>query len=847
MIQMSNLNPIAFMRNSLLKVGMTLVISGVMASSGLAAETGLHTLGGHVPAAISRLNLQPTGELSDTNVLHLAIGLPLRNTNQLSALLEQIYDPSSPNYHQFLTPDQFTTQFGPSEQDYASVSNFAAANGLTITGQHRSRMLLDVSGKASDIEKLLHVKLHTYRHPTENREFFAPDTDPSVPADLPIIHISGLENMSSAKSALRAMPSVASVASTASTTGGTVAHPTTGSGPGGTYQGSDFRNAYVPGTTLTGSGQNVGLFQLDGFYPSDISAYESQIGLVNGPQLVVVPIDGGVPTPTPGGNPEVSLDIEMVLSMSPGVSSIYVYEGPNQSSSSIYTVFEDVYSRMADDDVAKQLSESWFIVDGNPDPVSEQIFQQMALQGQSFFTASGDDDAYTGLIPFPCDSPHITLVGGTTLSMNGTAASYSSETVWNWDVEFGPQDDGTGSGGGVSTTYSIPSWQTNINMQLRGGSSTRRNVPDVALTADNVLVFYGAGQEGSFGGTSCAAPLWAGFTALVNQQAALLGKTPVGFLNPALYTIANGANYANDFHDITTGNDEWSGSPSLFVAEPNYDLCTGLGTPNGTNMINALAVATNSFTHLSPPSPPYGTTLSALTGSNPNGNWDLFIANDSAGDSGVLSNGWSITLSLANPVGYAADNSLTMTATAGLIPVGNDGVYTLAVTNYGPSTSSNVTVSDTLPLGATVVSNSASIGTVKIASTSLSWSLGNLTNGAGGQLTVTVQPQTSGNFLNTANVTANTPDPNPADDSASATIVVGVLPPAVLTGATSGGSSGAFQFSVNAPAGETNIIQGTTNLIVGPWINLSTNVGSFTFTNSYFTGSAAFFRVITLP
>ena len=210
------------------------------------------------------------------------------------------------------------------------------------------------------------------------------------------------------------------------------------------------------------------MFEEDGFYTNDIAAYETQIGLTsNPPTLVVVPVDGGQPVPTPYGNPEVSLDIEMVLSMSPGVSKIYVYEGPLFSTLSAYTEFEDLLNRMANDNLVKQIGCSWYIFDGTPDAVAEQIFQQMALQGQSFFSASGDSDAYTGLIPFPGDSPHITQVGGTTLTTRN-GAGYASETVWNWGVEYG--DDGVGSSGGISTTYSIPSWQTNINYTLNGGS-----------------------------------------------------------------------------------------------------------------------------------------------------------------------------------------------------------------------------------------------------------------------------------------------------------------------------------------------------------------------------------------
>ena len=224
-------------------------------------------------------------------------------------------------------------------------------------------MLLDVSGKASDVQKAFHVTLRTYHHPSENRDFFAADTEPSVDSTLPIIHVSGLENYAIASPRLRMHSSAGTGVGSSSSSQNSAATPSTGSAPGGNYAGADFRNAYVPGTALTGSGQSVGLFQLDGFYPSDIAAYERLIGLTNNlPQLVTVPVDGGVPVPTAFGNPEVSLDIEMVLSMSPGVSNIYVYEGPNVSEQSIFTIFEDVLNRMATDDAAKQIGCSWFII-----------------------------------------------------------------------------------------------------------------------------------------------------------------------------------------------------------------------------------------------------------------------------------------------------------------------------------------------------------------------------------------------------------------------------------------------------------------------------------------------------
>lgn len=516
----------------------------------------------HLPAVAT--NLPPIGRLPGSTNLDLAIGLPLRNQQTLSNLLQQIYSPASPHYHHYLTPEQFAAQFGPTEADYQAVIAYAEANGFKVTGRHPNRTILDVRGSVDVIEKALHVTMRTYHHPTESRTFYAPDAQPTLDLAVPILGISGLDDYSLPRPRVIAKPLAQ---------GQNPPAPNAGSGPSGTYMGNDFRAAYVPAWPLVGSGQIVGLLQFDGYHSNDIAYYESKAGLPS-VTLSNVLLDGvsGAPSGS-GGEVEVCLDIEMAISMAPGLSKVIVYEGAN---------WHDILNRMATDNLAKQLSCSWYIPNGGPDPVADQIWQQMAAQGQSFFNASGDDDAYTGLIDFPGDTPYITQVGGTTLTTSGPGGSWVSETVWNWG-------GGTGSGGGVSTSYLIPSWQTNIDMTTNQGSTTMRNTPDVALPADNVYV-RADGQDQNVGGTSCAAPLWAGFTALINELALENGEPQVGFINPAVYALGRSGSYGSCFHDIITGNNEGPSSPTRFSAVTGYDLCTGWGTPTGSGLLYALGV-----------------------------------------------------------------------------------------------------------------------------------------------------------------------------------------------------------------------------------------------------------------
>jgi subtilase family serine protease len=179
------------------------------------------------------MHSQPIGRLPASNHLHLAISLPLRNAEALSNLLQQIYDPASSRYHQYLTPAQFTDMFGPTEQDYQAVIAFARSRGLTVTGTHPNRTLVDVVGSVAEVEKACHVKIGVYQHPKEARTYHAPDVEPSLDLSTPVLYIAGLDNYALPRPLIRRRQDSQNSPNQA----------LTGSGPGGNFIGYDFRNA----------------------------------------------------------------------------------------------------------------------------------------------------------------------------------------------------------------------------------------------------------------------------------------------------------------------------------------------------------------------------------------------------------------------------------------------------------------------------------------------------------------------------------------------------------------------------------------------------------------------------
>ena len=627
----------------------------------------------HVRPAVASGQAKAVGILPANQSLRLVLTLPLRNQTQLDDLLQDLYNPDSPSYHQFLTVDQFTAQFGPTENDYDTVIAFAQSYGLTVVATSRNRLNVDISGTVAQIDAAFHINLRTYQHPTENRIFYAPDREPTVDLPFQLWHISGLDNYS--------IPHPAGLTRRPASSG-EKSGATTGSGPSASFLGSDMRAAYYGSTTLTGSGQSLGLLEYAGTDLADLQTYYKNAGQTYPGSIIQLVSTDGTSTSCVDDSAgddcddtEQTLDMTQALGMAPGLSSLVMYVGSTDAA---------IFNAMATaSPLNAQLSSSWTWSPADPN-TDNPYFEEFAAQGQNLFQAAGDDGRWTtsgsGSEIYPADDVYVTSVGGTDLETESAAGPWASETAWS---------DG---GGGISPDkFAIPSWQTSAAADCSSCSTTYRNGPDVSANA-NFTYYVCADQTtctaNEYGGTSFAAPLWAGFLALINQQSVANGNKTLGFINPSLYTIGAGSSYDSDFHDITSGSNGYS-------ATTGYDLATGWGSPNGVSLINALAGSASTTP---------GYTLSASPGS-------LSITQGNSGSSTITSTvtgGFDSAISLTtstlpsgvtatfNPASItgAGTSSLTFTVSS----TAATGTYTITVT--GTSGSTKETTSVTLTVAA---------------------------------------------------------------------------------------------------------------------------------------------------
>lgn len=543
--------------------------------------------------------------------------------SDLKTLLAAQTNPASSSFHKWLTPAQYDARFGLSTADTSRVSQWISAQGLTVSSVSPTH--ISFSGDVTHLEAALQTTINRYK--VGGVEHLANASEISLPSALANVTL-GVRNLAEFRPhpRVRARP-----------------HYNYGSSGDHFLAPDDFTTIYdvkaLYNAGYTGSGQNIVVVGQSEILTSDVDAFRSASGLTaKDPTLTLVP-DTGTAVETKDGNEEESdLDVEWSGAIAKAATVNFVYVGNNQN----YSVF-DALTYAVDNDLAPVISISYGACEAqwSTSDVSTitAAFQQANAQGQTIVAASGDNgaadcdepanansvvtSAQDGLaVDLPAASPYVTGIGGTEFSgdvsssstywgssnnsSNGSAISYIPETSWNDTDTTTPSNGLSASGGGKSTFFSKPSWQTGAGVPSDGA----RDVPDIALNASPDHDGYLFCSQGSCtngfldssndptvaGGTSFGAPTFSALLTLINQE---LGSSGQGNINPSLYSLA--ASTPAAFHDITTGNNEVPctagstdcGSSGMigYTAGTGYDQVTGLGSIDANELATAFSAA----------------------------------------------------------------------------------------------------------------------------------------------------------------------------------------------------------------------------------------------------------------
>lgn len=462
--------------------------------------------------------------------------------------------------HRYLTRSELDAQRGADPAAVERVRQFAARNNLTAVEKPAQR-LVELTGTVEDLSRAFDVELRTFRTPDVT--YRGRTGVVRVPADIAddVVAVLGLDDRPQVRPSLRAAASAGEFAG---------------------YPPADIARFYGFPTTVTGAGQCIGIAEFGGgFEQADLDAYFRARGL---PAIRVgaVGVAGGRNRPgvDSKADGEVMLDIEVAHSVAPD-AKIVVYFAPGSTRGFTSAVKAAIHDSANNPSV---LSISW----GGPEVAwtaqmvnsLESALADAARVGLTVLAASGDDGSRNNVngnnvhVNYPASSPQVVGCGGTRITVENDAIT--EEVVWNDGVAGGS------TGGGVSAIFPVPAYQAAANVPVHADTGQPgRGVPDVsadASPASGYMTELNGGQVTSIGGTSAATPLWAGLVALANQH---VGK-PVGFLNAALYQNSR------FFNDITSGNNNITGTLAGYQANAGWDACTGLGTPQGATLINAL-------------------------------------------------------------------------------------------------------------------------------------------------------------------------------------------------------------------------------------------------------------------
>jgi kumamolisin len=504
------------------------------------------------------------------------ITLVLRH-NALGALQDRVQRLTRGDYSLApLTRSAYAAAHGALPADIEAVKTFATENNLIVVSVDAARRAIVVSGTVGNFAKAFDVTLEHYAH---NGGTYRGRTGAvHLPAALTgiVTAVMGLDNRPQARAHARVSPAAAPPAPAPQKTAAVSYTPIT------------VADLYkFPAST--GAGQTIGIIELGGgTTAADLATYFASLNINPAPKLVTVSVDHGLNQATGslnGPDGEVMLDVEVAGAVAPG-ATLVTYFAPNTSAG-----FLDAVTTAIHDDVNKPtvISISWGSAEQNfttqAHTAFDEAFQAAVALGLTVCVASGDNGSGDSVndgqnhVDFPASSPHVLACGGTSLRANG-GLMIVSETVWN----DAPQGSGA-TGGGVSSVFAAPEWQKGLVATLTTGETvplTKRGVPDVSGNADPQTGYQVRvdGTDTVIGGTSAVAPLWAALIARLN---ATHPNGAIGFINPFLYQNPN------TLHDITDGNN------GAYKATPNWDACTGLGSPNGTALAALFSVTSNTL------------------------------------------------------------------------------------------------------------------------------------------------------------------------------------------------------------------------------------------------------------
>lgn len=566
---------------------------------------------GHVPDALQGARRDADARVArGGDPLTLTVVLKREQQEAFGRWLRDLYDPASSAYRRYLRPEALADRFGPTRSAYERVRAHLVRQGFRVVRGSKNRLTLTIEGTRTVAERAFDVTIDDYAR--GSRTFFANGRDPALPDALAphVAAIVGLSSLPRPHASIEGIQHNIAKAICYVKLGAMIAERNhqriIQDKPQLTFaeQQALARKCYAaerlalehgrpPNAIdppppswvgIDGLGQTVGLLQFDTFETSDVADYMAWLGIPAGKlaDVTAVHVNGGA---SPGPNEEeVLLDIAAVLTVAPG-AKIRVYDAPFTGRG---TSFQSLFNAMIDDGV-DIISNSWAYCEDQTTLADVQsidaILATAAAAGISVFNASGDTgstclNGAANTVAVPASSPNATAVGGTSLT-DGPGFTYGSETWWNGVADTPP----TGQGGfGVSKFFPRPSYQDGFTV------ATGRSVPDVAVNADpaNGIMICQASKGGCptglyFGGTSAAAPIWAGFTALLNQaQGANLG-----LLNPVIYPFAatgafNGpASMGSDFAHVGIG------SPNLYVL---HQLLTNT-SPGAVSTAQSVATA----------------------------------------------------------------------------------------------------------------------------------------------------------------------------------------------------------------------------------------------------------------